>query len=145
MKTGIGGACPQCLQVGKPIDTGTVKSLLARSLIEVTAAHYSFCATATCSVVYFAVETDHTFTTADVREAVYQKAPNDPAVFVCYCFRHTVGQIDAAIQQVNPQRVVTAITAGIQAGCCACDVRNPQGTCCLGNVRARFQNGFAAN
>jgi hypothetical protein len=32
--------------------------------------------------------------------------------------------------------IVDDIKAGIKAGQCACDLRNPQGTCCLGNVRA---------
>ena len=31
--------------------------------------------------------------------------------------------------------MVDDIHAGINAGQCACDLRNPQGSCCLGNVR----------
>ena len=32
--------------------------------------------------------------------------------------------------------MIAAVEAGIRAGKCACDIRNPQGSCCLGNVRA---------
>jgi hypothetical protein len=32
--------------------------------------------------------------------------------------------------------IAVAINAGIRAGACACDLRNPQGACCLGNARA---------
>ena len=31
--------------------------------------------------------------------------------------------------------IVDDINTGINAGQCACDLRNPQGSCCLGNVR----------
>jgi hypothetical protein len=34
---------------------------------------------------------------------------------------------------------VERVTAGVQADQCACDIRNPQGSCCLGNVRAVVQ------
>ncbi len=43
----------------------------------------------------------------------------------------------AASSMSRTQRaaIVDDINAGIQAGQCACDLRNPQGSCCLGNVR----------
>ena len=31
--------------------------------------------------------------------------------------------------------IIDDISTGINAGQCACDLRNPQGSCCLGNVR----------
>jgi len=130
--------CPRCAHAGLSLDTVTVKALLARSLADVTARAYRFCPTPTCPVVYFAGDSDQTFGTRDVREVVYQKAPDDPAVFVCYCFRYTRGQLAAAAHQGAGQAIIAAITAGIKAGACACDLRNPQGACCLGNVRARL-------
>ena len=69
-------------------------------------------------------------------ERVYQKHPDDDDVLVCYCFRHTVGSIRAELLATGTSAVVDAVTTGIQAGQCACDIRNPQGTCCLGNVVA---------
>ena len=38
-------------------------------------------------------------------------------------------------QNSGASTIVERIQAGIQAGQCACDIRNPQGHCCLGNVR----------
>jgi hypothetical protein len=32
--------------------------------------------------------------------------------------------------------LIEEIKAGIKTGQCACDIRNPQGSCCLGNVSA---------
>ena len=57
-------------------------------------------------------------------------------MLVCYCFRHTVGDIRAELRSTGTTTVIDAINAGIQAGKCACDIRNPQGSCCLGSVRA---------
>ncbi len=130
--------CPRCSHAGLSLDTVTVKALLARSLADVMATAYRFCPTPSCPVVYFAVDSDQTFETPDVREAVYQKAPNDPTVFVCYCFRYTQDRLVAAAHQGAGHAIIAAITAGIKAGACACDLRNPQGACCLGNVRARL-------
>ena len=128
--------CPHCSHAGLSLDTVTVKALLARSLEDVTATTYHFCPNPTCPVVYFAVDSDQTFGIPDLREAVYQKAPADPTVFVCYCFRYTHETLAMAAQQDTGHAIIAAITAGIKAGACACDLRNPQGTCCLGNVRA---------
>ncbi len=126
-------ACPVCGQSGKPVDTQTVKALLSVSLRAI-GEKYVFCRTPDCPVVYFAPD-GQTFTVEQLRERVYQKSPNDDDVFVCYCFIHTVGEF----RGMNPaQRSVTVddITLGTKINQCACDIRNPQGECCLGNVRA---------
>jgi hypothetical protein len=83
------------------------------------------------------------FTTAQVRERVYQNHPLSESVFICYCFRHTLGSIKNA---TGPGRaaILEDINAGVQSQLCACDLRNPQGTCCLGNVRALLQDLAAA-
>jgi hypothetical protein len=84
--------------------------------------------------VYFSPDGEQTFTAEQVRERVYQKEPDAEEVFVCYCFRHTVG----AIRAVSPETraaLVDDINTGIHAEQCACDLRNPQGSCCFGNVR----------
>jgi hypothetical protein len=127
--------CPECGEAGKKVQGQTVKALLAVSLRAVRDVDYLFCRTPTCEVVYFAPDGTQTFTTHQLRERVYQKEPDADEVFVCYCFRYTVG----AVREASPQRhreMVDDINAGIQVGQCACDLRNPQGSCCLGNVRA---------
>jgi len=129
-------ACPSCGQKGKAVDGQTVKSLLAISLAHVTHEPYLFCRSPDCPVVYFSADGEQSFTAGQVRERVYQKEPDVPGVFVCYCFRHTPGSIRAEIEAAGRSAVVEAINAGIQAGQCACDIRNPQGSCCLGNVHA---------
>lgn len=128
-------ACPDCGVRGKAVQGQTVKALLSVSLREVQDVEYLFCKTQTCPVVYFSPEGEQTFSVEQVRERVYQKEPDREGVFVCYCFRYTVGDILAATTESH-EAILEDINAGIHAGQCACDLRNPQGSCCLGNVRA---------
>ena len=127
-------ACPSCGQSGKAVQTQTVKALLAVSLRAVTGDTYLFCRTPDCPVVYFAADDAQVFTIAQIREPVYQKQPDVDGTLVCYCFQHCVGDLRAAAPE-EQAHILADIAAGIQTGQCACDMRNPQGSCCLGNVR----------
>lgn len=127
-------ACPQCGKMGKPVQGQTVKALLSVSLREVQDTKYLFCRTQTCPVVYFSADGQQMFTLEQVRERVYQKEPQAEDVFICYCFRHTVGDLRVATPEERIA-IVNDINIGINAGQCACDLRNPQGSCCLGNVQ----------
>lgn len=127
-------ACPVCHEKGKPVQGQTVKALLSVTLRQLRNTEYLFCKTQTCAVVYFSSDGEQAFTTEQVRERVYQKEPSADDVFVCYCFRHTVGNIRSALAETRFS-ILDDINTGIQANQCACDLRNPQGSCCLGNVR----------
>lgn len=127
--------CPICGQKGKLVQGQTVKALLSVSLREVQKVEYLFCKTQTCSIVYFSPNGEQTFSIEQVRVRVYQKEPDANEVFVCYCFQHTVGGIRDASSETRTA-VMADINTGIYAEQCACDVRNPQGSCCLGNVRS---------
>ena len=142
MPTVMIGTCPACGTRGKKVDLETVKAMLRVSLrglqpstrrLAQGSPQYHFCRTSECEVVYFAGE-EH-FTTDEVRVRVHQKHPNSSNVPVCYCFRHTPGSIRAEWLAIGMSTAVADVTAGIQAGQCACEIRNPQGACCLGNVR----------
>lgn len=127
-------ACPQCYKVGKAVDNATIKSLISVSLHRVKDVKHRFCSTADCPVVYYAEDESTTFYVQDLRERVYQKEPEATDVFVCYCFFHTLGDILKSETDDESNPIVDDINYGIQQGHCACDWRNPQGTCCLGNV-----------
>ena len=131
-------ACPECGKTGKPVQGQTVKALLSVSLRQVRDVKYLFCRTQTCPVVYFSADGEQTFTVEQIRERVYQKEPEAQDVFICYCFRHTVGDLRAASPE-DQAAIVDDINQGINAGQCACDLRNPQGSCCLGNVRGMIK------
>lgn len=126
-------ACPDCGTKGKSVPGQTVRALVAVSLREVHDLRYYFCPSPDCPVVYFPSTAGRTFRVDAVREPVYQKRPVCDDVPVCYCFRHTVGAIMGA-DESGRTAIVDDINTGIKAGQCACDLRNPQGSCCLGNV-----------
>ena len=128
--------CPTNQEVGPKLDTLTVKSLLAIPLTAVSShASYRFCPAPDCATAYYRADGQQVFTENELRERVYQKHADDPNSVICYCFGHTVGDIRAELEQGGASTVVDRIQAGIRAGQCACDIRNPQGHCCLGNVR----------
>lgn len=126
--------CPNCGQKGKIVQGQTVKALLSTSLRDLQDGEYFFCLTQSCPVVYFSPGSKSVVTTSQLRERVYQKEPTANDVFVCYCFKYTVADIRNAAQATR-DLILNDINAGIQANQCACDLRNPQGSCCLGNVR----------
>ena len=126
--------CPVCGRDGNSVDSATVKSMLAISLREVRDVPYHFCANRDCDVVYYSDDSSQTFTTAQVRERVYQKEPESDNVLICYCFQHSAVDIYKQFAQSHHVAIIADIKAGIHAGQCACDWRNPQGSCCLGNV-----------
>ena len=131
-------ACPTCGKVGKPVQGPTVKALLSVSLRQVQEVQYLFCRTQTCPVVYFSADGAQSFITEQVRERVYQKEPQAEDVFICYCFRHTVGELRTGTSE-DRTAIVDNINSSINAGQCACDLRNPQGSCCLGNARGMIK------
>lgn len=136
--------CPLCRTKGKRVRTQTVQAMLDLSLAELGSADYHFCATERCPVVYFGGGGD-VYTESQLRERVHQKHPDEADVFVCYCFRHTPGSIRRELALTGTSTAVEKVTAGVRSGHCACDIRNPQGSCCLGNVRdtiARIQSSL---
>ena len=124
--------CPSCGNIGKPIDTQTIKALLNITLKVLHPSPYRFCQTPACLTVYFSEDQLHTVTEDQLRVQVYQKHSGEGDVLVCYCFYHS----PHSIQQVGRTRVIEQVTRLTKTGVCACDIRNPQGSCCLGNLRA---------
>ena len=118
--------CPRCGSAGRSIQLVTVKSLLtARALERLTLKEHRFCATPDCEVVYFSEEA--LFGREDVRVSVFQKEPLGRRT-VCYCFEVSEDDADAAAE--------SRIRTHVRAGRCACELRNPEGRCCLGNLWA---------
>ncbi|MDH5506039.1 MAG: hypothetical protein OEZ02_02325 [Anaerolineae bacterium] len=128
--------CPHCQTKGKSVDTQTVKAQLAVSLETLRSNQYRFCAAARCPVVYYAEDVPQIYTEKDLRQRVFQKAGRDLNVTICYCFSMTLADLKSNNLQPPAITAIERVNAGIQAGQCACDIRNPQGSCCLGNLRA---------
>ena len=127
--------CPAFGAPGKPVKRITVGALLkpeARVSIP-RQDEFCFCRTTTCEVVYFRPD-EVLFHTRDLSVPVSLKEPANPNAPVCYCFGWTPQEIGGEIKTAGKSRVIEQIKAQVKAGNCYCEVTNPQGSCCLGNV-----------
>ncbi len=53
---------------------------------------------------------------------------------LCYCFGHSEESLRAEWQATGRLDSVEAIRAAVKEGRCQCEVMNPSGACCLGDV-----------
>lgn len=128
--------CPASQTRGQVVAIETVKAVLRESALRrFTPGQYWFCSASDCDVVYFGADGDQTFTTADLRVPVWQKQPVGRRT-ICYCFGENELDIGREIEVSGHSQAEGRIRADIAAGRCACEVRNPRGTCCLGDVIA---------
>ncbi|SRR5258707_11334108 len=124
----VNGAC------SKQVDVLTVKSLVRRLPLGMLNTQYYFCDASDCEVVYFALDAQAPrFRREDLAVRVGAKETADP-IPICYCFGFTRQDIWDEIRRTGKSTVGQRITAEVRAGNCACEVKNPSGKCCLGDV-----------
>lgn len=134
----VGARCPVSGSRGRAVGHRTVHALLMEVARQrLPPGDLRFCPDSDCDVVYFGAE-GVCFRTADLRVPVWQKSPMDGRV-VCYCFGESEASIRHELERHGESSAVVRIRAHIAAGRCACDVRNPGGTCCLGDVVAAVE------
>ena len=128
------GTCPVSATKGKTIELQTIKALLTDQALRrvVASSLHRFCPEPTCEVVYFD-ETGQTYSKSDIRVPVWQKEPFGDRT-ICYCFGENEADIRAELQVTGHSGAVERVRAHIEAGRCACEVRNPLGVCCLRDV-----------
>ncbi len=135
--------CPASGTKGVPVGLQTVKALLTSAALQrVEPGAYRFCTDQACEVVYFD-DRGHTFSEADLRARVWQKQAEGDRV-LCYCFGENESDIRAEIALCGYSRAAERVRAHIKAGRCACKIRNPRGTCCLGDVTTAVKQLGAA-
>ncbi|WP_313893733.1 putative iron-sulfur cluster-binding metallochaperone [Psychrobacillus sp.] len=128
------GLCPSCNNKGKKTGITTLKSMLKPSVLDssnTNLTHY-FCSTKDCDVVYFDTE-EKFYLTSDVKVSVYQK-DDSSTVPICYCFGWTREKIREYEEQKLFPKPLEHIKENVKANRCGCEVNNPQGSCCMGNV-----------
>ncbi len=132
-------ACPLSGTRSKQVDTLTVKSLVRHLRFGAPTAQYYFCEDSNCDVVYFPWQPDApTFRKSELLVPVGVKEKSDP-IPVCYCFGVTRKDIEEEIWETGKSTFAQRIKAEVQRGNCACEVKNPSGKCCLGNVTHAVQ------
>lgn len=123
--------CPSCGGSGRRVGEVTLKALLRpAALARLAAPAHRFCPAPACPVVYFG--TAESFGRDDLSVPVFQKEPEGDRI-VCYCF--AVGEQELRDRE-RGSAAAERIRELVKAGRCACEVRHPQGSCCLGNVAA---------
>lgn len=134
--------CPQCGQPGKAVETKTLKQMVQPQHLELAnKPGFLFCRTADCNVIYFRADGD-CLRKPDVRVRVGSKETEDP-VPLCYCFGFTEAMVREEIRTTGKCIIPQHIAAEVKAGNCACEIRNPQGSCCLGNVTAAVKKALS--
>ena len=126
-------ACPGCGRLAAVVEPQTVKALLIETALrrfEIDA--YYFCVSPTCELVYFNLGGGR-FSTTDLRVLVWQKEPGGHRT-ICYCFGEREDHIQDEIERTGASGALSRVRAHIEARRCACDVRNPRGVCCLGDL-----------
>lgn len=131
--TGTQTACPHCRSKGSAVDLLTAKALLTEmALRRLAPISLYFCEQPACSVVYFTTD-GQVYTGTDVRVRVWQKEPAGGRK-ICYCFDENEQSIVREFAQTGRCGAIQRVREHIAAGRCACEVRNPRGTCCLGDL-----------
>ncbi len=127
--------CPRCGEKGRSVARETVASMASLSVpaSSLSLSDFSICPSEKCEAVYFATG-EAVLEQKDVRVPVNWK-DSGADVPLCYCFSHTRRSIADEAAATGRSSAFESITEAVKAGECACDVKNPSGTCCLGDIR----------
>lgn len=127
--------CPACGELGKTVQRITLGALLKpEKRPEIPRQkEVCFCRSAACDIVYF-IPDRVLFRKEDLSVLVGLKEPTNLKAPVCYCFGWTPEKIQAEIKTTEKSTAIEQIKAQVQSGNCYCEITNPQGSCCLGNV-----------
>ena len=128
-------SCPASGFEGKPVDWTTVAAL-AKGRVP-PKQEFRLCRDAECDVVYYgSAGTVLSASELNVQPG-FMSGRNG---LVCYCFLHTRADIARQLDETGKTDIFESIKSEVQAGNCACEVRNPSGKCCLGEVRETIRS-----
>ncbi len=132
---GDAARCPTSGFAGKPVDWTTVAAL-AKGRVP-PKQEFRLCRDAECEVVYYG-SAGAVLTADDLNVEPGFKNGSDG--LVCYCFLHRKAGIDQQLRETGETGVLESIKDEVRAGNCACEVRNPSGKCCLGEVQETIRS-----
>jgi len=125
--------CPSCGKMAKGVLGKTLNCILKEEIklnIECLDG-FHYCKSPSCPIVYF--RDDITLTQKDLSVVVGLKDGATPSI-VCYCFDWTKEKIRDEIMAKNKTVALEDIKEKMNSIGCRCEVLNPSGGCCLGDV-----------
>lgn len=126
-------ACPLCGALAKGVLAKTVEHMLsdqAKLRLSCLEGFY-YCKTPSCEVIYF--RDAEILTQKELEVTVGLKEGATPAT-VCYCFDWTIEKIQAELDATAKTTALEDIKAKMKNPGCSCEILNPGGGCCLGEV-----------
>ncbi len=136
--------CLSCGRAGTAVTLDTMRHHLRRDLLTtLEPGDYRFCETRDCPIVYYASSPAATYLKAAVATRVGAKESRDP-VPVCYCFSFSENEVVEDARRHGRSTIRGYIKAQVRAGSCECEVKNPSGRCCLGNVGRAIRKATGA-
>lgn len=133
-----GDDCPTCGTKGKPVSSLTIRSLTRRDW-----SHYSsitegyLCTNPEDSTLYYFPGSDQVIDKSQAVDRVGFKETDEPR-YICYCFRHTASEIESDFLRHGRSTIEEEIREKVESEACSCEVTNPSGNCCLGDVRKTY-------
>lgn len=124
--------CPVCGNAGRKVRATTLDHHVPKPLRAAIGNEATFCLNHDCDVVYCNPK-GVVIRKGETVLPVTQKDPGDD-VHVCYCFGFKRSDIRRDLASRGTTEIPDRIKHGIAEGRCACEQKNPQGVCCLGNV-----------
>ncbi len=126
-------ACPRCGQVGRVVGDETILAILKPGHADgLLAVERRFCRTPSCAVLYYGADGRIVEKgAASVRVGV--KETEDPLP-LCYCFGFSRADVRRDVAEHGDSDIPARIAAEVRAKRCSCEVKNPSGACCLGEV-----------
>lgn len=127
--------CPTCDQEGKQVELLTIRSMTRRDF-----PHYGeltkgfLCLNPDDSTVYYFSNLGFTISQSDVVTDIGFKT-NSNTKTICYCFRHTKQEIIDDYLINNESNIEMDVRKKVKEKLCTCEVSNPKGKCCLGDIR----------
>ncbi|VAX31248.1 MerF [hydrothermal vent metagenome] len=126
--------CPVNDEKGQSVNAQTLRHLIKkRKQSKIKESGYYFCKTSNCDTVYFHPESGQTFKKSDLNIRVGLKESEDP-VWVCYCFDISKKMIAEEIESTDHSASGDRIRKEVADNNCECEIKNPSGRCCLGEV-----------
>jgi hypothetical protein len=126
--------CPGNGKVCKPVSRITVEALIRPEHKDsLTPTAYYFCDSPECDVVYVPACAQPVITKSGLRVRVGIKEKEDP-IPLCYCFGIDKKAILEDLRSNGATQIPKIITQRIKTGECRCELTNPSGGCCLGDI-----------